>query len=296
MSMELFSKLIEQYAEVGGGAINLTPTVGEPLADKYIIERIRLARANRKITRIGMYSNMISLERLGATALVESGLTSLTVSTSGLDEDMYKRVYRSNEYKRMLRNLMAFARANLAAGSPVDLFVDMRADRPGKEVFQFPDYKALADLIGANRIGLKFRYDNWAGKITQNQLSGNMRLRSPINVLRPRIAACSELYSGPMVYWDGRVGACGCRDVDARELIIGDANGTHIADIWFGRELKLLRDEFLTPAIKPICKSCTHFNPVSIFFRPDNDSMVRQLKPVEWRTRENAVAKPVVER
>jgi MoaA/NifB/PqqE/SkfB family radical SAM enzyme len=285
MSMQLFEKVVNEYAEIGGGKVNLTPTVGEPLADQHIIERIRFARANKAVTQIGMYSNMIALERLGAEALVSSGLSSLVVSTSGLNEDMYGRVFRSKEYRRMLRNLMAFVDANNRAGRPVDLFVDMRADRPAQEVFSYPDYKRLADLIGPERIGLKFRYDNWAGKITQQQLLGNMKLRSPVNLLRPRIAPCSELYSGPMVYWDGSVGACGCRDVDAQELIIGNANESHIADIWFGDEIKALRSEFMTPRIRDICKTCTHYNPASIYFRRDQQSEVRKLQPVVWKGR-----------
>jgi len=280
MTMPLFHKLIAEYAEVGGGDLNLTPTVGEPLADRYLIERIKFARANPAIKNIGMYSNLISLQRFGAEELVHSGLASLTVSTSGFDEDMYKRVYRSTEYKRMYKNVMAFARANLDAGSPVFLFVDMRADRPAKEVFSYPDYKSLANLIGEKRIGLKFRYDNWAGRITQNQLLGNMKLRSHINLLRPRISPCSELYNGPMVYWDGRVGACGCRDVDARDLIIGDANTEHIADIWMGHKLKTLREEFLTSKIKDICKTCTHYNPIAVVMRHDHIKYLQNIHPI----------------
>lgn len=284
MEMALYHRLIDQYAEVGGGDLNLTPTVGEPLADSHIIARIRYARSKPQIRGIGMYSNLISLERFGAEALVESGLSSLTVSTSGLDEDMYRRVYRSKEYPRMLRNLKAFARANAAAGSPVDLFVDMRADRPAAEVFAFPDYKDIADLIGKHRLGLKLRYDNWGGKITGDQLSGNMKLRQTVNILRPRVSPCSELYSGPMVYWDGRIGACGCRDVDARELIIGDANSSDIAAVWLGPEIRALRSEFLTPKIRSICKSCTHYGPVSVVLRPDHANYLARVRPVEVRT------------
>ncbi len=270
MEMSLFKKIVSEYVEVGGGSLSLTPTVGEPFADSLIVERIRFAREHAAIKDIGMYSNMISLERIGIQALLTSGLTSLMVSTSGPDEQMYERVYRSREYKRVLRNIMAFAEANSNAGHPVRFFVDMRADRPAHEVYEFPDYKILAEAIGPENIGIKYRYDNWGGKITQDQLSGAMKLRAGNNPLRPRTSACSEMYSGPMIYWDGRVGACGCRDVDARELIIGDATKQHIADIWFGEELKKLRAEFLSPAIRDICRNCTHYNPVSIVLRPDH--------------------------
>jgi hypothetical protein len=173
---------------------------------------------------------------------------------------MYKRVYRSPMYGQMLENVKRFAAANNAAGRPVDFTIDMRVDRPAEEVFRFPDYQDVARVVGEERIGLKFRYDNWAGLITPDQLSGNMRLRHPLNV---KPAPCSELYTGPIVYWDGKVGACGCRDVNASELIIGDATKDTLQTIWFGAEIQRLRDEFTTDRVKPICQSCTHYNSVA---------------------------------
>lgn len=280
MSMELFRKVVDEFSEAGGGRVGLTPTVGDPLVDRFIIERIQYTRARSGITGIGMHSNMISLERLGADALVNSGLTLLAVSTSGLDADMYERVYRSREYPRVLRNIIAFANANNAAGRPVDFVLEMRVDRPASEVRASKDFQTVAALIGPDRIGIKYRYDNWAGKISQDQLSGNMRLRAVSSMRTPRISPCSELYSGPMVYWDGRVGACGCRDLDARDLIIGDANVSHIAEIWLGDTLRRLRDEFLTSKIQPICASCTHYNNVSILLRADNKAYLDSIKPV----------------
>ena len=36
----LFKKLIDEYVELGGGNLGLTPTVGDPLVDKNIINKI----------------------------------------------------------------------------------------------------------------------------------------------------------------------------------------------------------------------------------------------------------------
>jgi hypothetical protein len=265
MSMELFQKLIDEYVELGGGSLGLTPTVGDPLVDKWIVERVRYARSKPKIRRIGMYSNMISLDRIGLNELLHSGIDSLIVSTSGFEEKMYVRVYRSQMYRQMLRNVKQFAEANNAAGRPVDFQIDMRVDRPAEEV---------AALVDRDKIGLKFRYDNWAGFIKPDQLSGNMTLRVP---LQSKPAPCSELYSGPIVYWDGKAGACGCRDVNASELIIGDATRSHLGAIWFGEEIRKLRDEFMTDQIRPICQSCTHYNSVAVILM--NKKRLVQIQP-----------------
>ncbi len=288
MSMELYRKLIDEYVELGGGSLGLTPTVGDPLVDRHLVERIRYARSKPHITSIGMYSNMISLERVGVEALVHSGLSSLMVSTSGLDETMYRRIYRSQMYQQMLANIKKFARINQAAGNPVDLRIDMRVDRPLREVLNYPDYLELATLIGADRIGVKFRYDDWSGRITPDQLSGTMKIRSR---LPPRISPCAELFSGPMVYWDGKVGACGCRDVNASELIIGDATRQHLGAIWFGLEIQKLREEFLTDKIRPICATCKHYNNLALSGTLRNRERLMQIEPSPWlRERERSTA------
>src|ERR1700704_696229 len=36
MSVELFRKIIDEYSELGGGELGLTPTVGDPLIDKHL--------------------------------------------------------------------------------------------------------------------------------------------------------------------------------------------------------------------------------------------------------------------
>lgn len=264
MSTALFTKVIDEFSALGGGELGLTPTVGDPLVDPHIVERIRYARSKPNIKTIGMYSNMISLDRIGLDALLTSGIGTIVVSTSGFDEAMYKRVYRSSMYAQMLDNVKRFARANNAAGRPVDFQIDMRADRPAAEVFALPDHAGVQDVVGADKIGIKFRYDSWAGLITADQLQGAMQLRKP----KAKPSPCSELYSGPIVYWDGSVGACGCRDVNASELIIGDATRDDLQTIWFGEELRRLREEFTTPKIRPICDTCTHYNSVAVLLMP----------------------------
>jgi hypothetical protein len=57
---------------------------------------------------------------------------------------------------------------------------------------------------------------------------------------------CSGSLGYTSGYWDGRVGACGQRDLDARELIIGNANVSSVAEIWLRKKIYKLRDEFLT--------------------------------------------------
>ncbi len=263
MEKNIFQGIIDQYDDFGGGNINLTPTVGDPLCDPLVIQRIQYAKSKKNIKVVGLYSNLILLDRVTAEALVDSGLDSLTVSMSGFDPEMYRRLYRSNEYERVLKNLYDFISANQSKGWPVGFLIDMRVDSPLREVVRADEFQTIAGMIGVDRINIKFRYDDWHGKISPGQLQGNMKLRKTFTLRKPRISPCSELFSGPMIYWDGRVGACGCRDFNASELIIGNIKQDNIVDIWFGPEIKRLRREFLTRNIQPICRDCGQYNNLS---------------------------------
>jgi MoaA/NifB/PqqE/SkfB family radical SAM enzyme len=281
MDNDLYQKVIDEFVELGGGPLSLTPTVGEPLVDKLLLERIQYARSMPEISNIGMYSNMISLDRVGAAGLVASGLTWIIVSVSGFDEAMYRRVYRSEMYRQVFRNVKSLAVENNAAGRPIDVRIDMRIDRPLAEVVRYPDYLEVAEILGSDRIGVRYRYDDWSGNITPDQLSGTMKIRKRAHA---RLSPCSELYSGPTVYWDGAVGACGCRDVNASELIIGNVRSDHLGDIWFGEELRRLREEFMTDKIRPICATCKHYNNVSLLLTTRNRDYLHNIAPAKRRT------------
>lgn len=262
MSLELYKKIIVQYVDIGGGDLGLTPTVGEPLADKFIIERIKFARSFKEIKRIGFYSNLISLARFDLKDFVNSGVTNLVISTSGFDKDMYKRVYRSNEYTRMYNNLTNLLIENLNSGNPIDISVDMRTDKTFNETVNFPDYKKLLQYLPANKFGCKFKYDDWAGKVKQSELSGTMKIRNMMMSMRFRYSACFEYYNGPSIYWNGDVGICGCRDVDAKELIIGNVTHNKLSDIWYNtKHLEILNN--FNKSMPNICKKCTHYDNIS---------------------------------
>lgn len=283
MAMDLYRRIIDQYCEIGGGGMGLTPTVGDPLVDPHIVERIRYARAKPEIANIDMNSNMIRLARFSPEALIDAGLTTLEVSTTGFDAEMYQRVYRSKMHDKVYKAIVAFARANNARGRPVNFRSAMRVDRPRDEVQSMERHKVIEDLVGPENIGINYFFDNWAGKIKAEDLTGTMALRGDglrnrirLNLRRPRISACTEMYSGPMVYWDGRVGACACRDVNASELIIGNVNERPLADIWFGAEVQKLRDEFLTSKVPNICRGCTHYNNLSHLLRKSSAEVLQK--------------------
>ena len=119
----------------------------------------------------------------------------------------------------MYNNLINLLIENKKNNSPIDIGVDMRSDLSLKETLSLKDYKNILNYISEEKCGYKFCYDDWAGKIKPTDLTGVMRIRNMFASLRFRFSACFEYFNGPMIYWNGDVGICGCRDVDATELI-----------------------------------------------------------------------------
>ena len=79
MNDHAFKKTIDGYSAIGGGSINLTPTVGDPLLDKDIINKIRYA-ISKKINNVWFYTNLIALNNFDIDELLTSGLTTLRIS------------------------------------------------------------------------------------------------------------------------------------------------------------------------------------------------------------------------
>lgn len=261
MDKELFKKIVEEYSKLGGGNLGLTPTVGEPLADKFILDRISYARKYSNINKIGFYSNLISVKNFGAENIIKSGLTDLVLSTSGFDEKMYERVYRSKQYKKMFQNLQDLIKINNSKNNPVNITISMRSDKSETETRNFPDYLKLIKILSPKKIDYKYRYDDWAGKISTLDLTGTMKLRN--KNLTFRFSPCAEFFSGPHIYWNGDVGICGCRDVDAKELIIGNIKEKRLEEIWYNKNHQKLMDSFMNDP-KDICKKCSHYNNISV--------------------------------
>ena len=104
-------------------------------------------------------------------------------------------------------------------------------------------------------------------------------LESADDVYRPILDLCFEYFNGPMVYWNGDVGICGCRDVDGKELIIGNLKNSNIKDIWYNSKHLDYLNNFIkrTPEI---CKTCTHYDNISIYQNNDWKEKIKQHKNI----------------
>lgn len=254
MPLELFKTAIDQYAAVGGGPLGLTPIVGDALIDKDLEKKVAYARSQPLIKEIGITTNAILLTRQRYESLVESGITRFEISMTGFDRAEYLRIYRNDSYEKIRANLLALSTSAAFKKCPVTLSLRTDAWLP----FLKPDYWRFKNL--GFKISSTFFFDNWSGKIQDKDLTGRMMIRPSVSKKLP----CRMLYSGPTVLADGRITACGCRDVNGdSELIVGKIPQHSVTEAWMNGTMKKLRQRFLDQDLPDICKDCRHYNPVN---------------------------------
>ena len=63
MPLDLFEKIVDEYARVGGGALSLTPVMGDPLIDPHFIERYKILEKYQNIQQVSFTTNGIAFGR-----------------------------------------------------------------------------------------------------------------------------------------------------------------------------------------------------------------------------------------
>ena len=261
MTDDVFRKAVSDFISIGGGSVGLTPIVGDALIDPKFLERVRYLRSQSEIDRIFLTTNAILLDKHGIDEVLNSGITSITISTAGFDRAMYERVYRSQSYERMRRNVLDLVKQNAERDNPVHVTVGLRADRPLDEVMKDPDFQPI--LQYEPEVDFTWSFTSASGRITREMLPSAMKLR----VVRSRKETCVQLYNGPIVLPDGTVMACSCvASMDAiQDLGIGNIMDAALVDIWTSGRMKSLRLSFEHGSLNTTCAGCDMYRNLELY-------------------------------
>lgn len=257
----VFEKAVGDYIACGGGSVGLTPIVGDALIDPKFLDRVRHLRSLPKIDRIWVTTNAILLDKHGIDEVLASGLTSITISTAGFQEAMYRRVYRTASYQRMRRNVLALLEANSKRVDPIGITIGLRPDRPLDEVMRDSDFQAILEF--GPPLDFTWAYTPSNGRIKRGDLPPLMRLRGVSSKPEP----CVQTYNGPIVLADGTVLACSCvASMDAVvDLGIGNLKNDTLLNLWQGSLLKQLRESFTTKTLNPTCSGCDMYRNLDLY-------------------------------
>jgi radical SAM protein with 4Fe4S-binding SPASM domain len=261
MPEAVFRKAVDDFAASGGGSVGLTPIVGDALIHPDFVARVRYLRSLPAIDRIWVTTNAILLDKHGIEEVLTSGLTSITISTSGFDEESYRRIYRSSAYERFRRNVLALVEANQRLPEPLTITIGLRTDRPLDEVMKDPDFQPI--LAYKPDIDFTWSFTSAGGRVTREILPTSMRLR----VVNSRPETCVQLYNGPIILPDGTVMACSCvAAMDAvADLGIGNVMSKNLLEIWRSDGMRRLRASFGTAELNRTCAGCDMYRDLELY-------------------------------
>lgn len=273
MPLEIYEKALREYAASGGGNINFTPTVGDPLVDKFLIERIEMARALPEIQDIFLYTNAILLDRFGYEKILQSGLTRLAISTFIGSREGYERYYGNDKYGKVVENIIEIAQTNRALGNPVRITLHLRVEGDRATWEETETYRAIAGLIGESNIDYLEVYDAWGGRIRKEDVPEGTELDEPIALEEKVKSPCFEMYRRLHVLADGNVGACVCVDLES-EIKVGNVREQTLDEIWRGQRLREYRSNWTQGNLPEVCKSCTRYQAVDQFIDENRKRVV----------------------
>jgi len=273
MSWNLYKKAVDDFVDSGGGNLNFTPTVGDPLVDRDLVKKIQYARSQARIGDIFLYTNAILIQKFGCETLLKSGLSRLAISTFIGSREGYLKYYGNDKYERVVQNILDISQANLKLESPVRITLHLRVEGSRKLWQGTKTYKKIAKLIGEENIDYLDIYDAWGGLIKKDDVPEGTFLDEPLPLKEKIVSPCFELYRRLHVLADGNVGACVCVDLES-EIKVGNLNTHTLQDIWRGPALRRYRTEWRAGKLPKVCQTCTRYEGVDTFIKKNRKRVV----------------------
>lgn len=260
LELGAFRKAVDDFAAMGGTRIDFNVTIGDPLLDPNLLERAEYVRAFPQFTNLGFVTTLQWFHRFPIDRFFAAGFTWISVSTTLSGAGTYFDFFQVDKYDQMLANLRTLLEENTRRGYPLSVEINIKpTEEPIEHILDHPDFKAIQALtrqdLAATVRQQGFYVDDWLGAVT---LPTYLKKRP----LYPRaFRPCQLLYEGLMVYSNGKVGACACRDFEASsELILGQVRNDSLAALWRGDRLRTLRNAWRERNQVPdICQSCRHY-------------------------------------
>jgi radical SAM protein with 4Fe4S-binding SPASM domain len=249
MPTKVFDRVLQEIRKNPRIDIHFSPNVGEPILAPQFLGKVKALR-EAGCGEIECTTNGITLHKIGIPEFLEYGPDIINISTAGFDKDMYERIYRVEGYEDMRRNVLSLLQENKKRARRKVVNIWLRGDIELTKQLESPDMKIIKEY--ADGIGHMEEVDPWSDMITQEMLTGSMKLqaRGPKLTKRP----CEQLAS-IAIHPDGGVHACACRNInEEREMYLGNIMETDLQTAY--QNLNKVFDKWERGDTPSLCKSC----------------------------------------
>ena len=259
MAQPLFEKLIADYAAIGGGAVSLTPLVGEVFLDKILPERIATLQATSAVSQLSATTNATMARRYSDEQLAKilSAFRRVKVSVYGLDSEEFFLMTRKDEYERMVEQLVRLI--SLAAPGTVVVGLRHLRKRPVDDVQAWLNH--VAERAGVNSVTVVSEtsdYANWSHFDTSKPLP----LDATWSPARENHSQCLIPLVALQAMSDGAISFCACANFDCDDdLMLGSVGDASLAQLLDSEKTrKLWRWEKY--GVPKFCRTCSFHMPM----------------------------------
>jgi radical SAM protein with 4Fe4S-binding SPASM domain len=248
MPMDVYKKIIDEGSKYKLPSIKLN-YLGEPLADKYIVERIRYAK-EKGVIDVMFNTNASLLDEETSHQILDAGLDSIYFSVDGISAETFNKIRIGTNYETVLKNIKNFMKIkNDGDYKHVQTRVSMTV-LPGMEKEMEDFAKFWLPIVG--QVG----YGEWVdatGKGTKIEVS-NATVTT--NYAYNPDFVCAQPFQRMFIMWDGTCTPC-CPDV-ARKYVTGNVNNLTVKEIWEGPQYQKMREAQTSGNYFniDICKEC----------------------------------------
>jgi len=268
MEDSFFIDLIDQAVEIGYDKFMLTPSTGDVFAGKTFGNKLEILENHPKVRSYYFHTNFTLVQESQISKLLNyKKLSGLNISLYGHDLKSFIDLTKSTDkvFERLNANLNFLFNIIQSKNHHTPITIFLRTIR----TFDFSRMddgkfsKIFRKALENDNINLLLTtdYNNWGGSITKDDVSD---LDIVLNEKPfPKTGACNLIFSTLLVFADGRVNACACRDVDG-ELVIGDLKNQKLKDILSIRNsvYKNLIVEQQHNNFHAVCRSCDYYRSI----------------------------------
>ncbi|NQT06178.1 MAG: radical SAM protein [Candidatus Omnitrophica bacterium] len=260
VDFKVLKHTLDLYQKAGGGDFNFGSILGDPLADREFLKKVKFIRSYAAVKRISTFTNLIGLDNFNVEDFVKSGLTDIAVSTAIGDEKIFKKLFGVDLYHKTMKNIMVLLETNRRLGNPIKIIMLLRTDYDNiADLRHSEEYRRIRQFLGEDDITTieKDEWDDYDGTVKKADLPKYAEFKA--NPKNKRIP-CYGLYRKVQILKDGEISMCSCRV--SPELVIDNIfKYDSLTDYWKGERLNLIRSRWQSGDIPPFCRRCSHYMP-----------------------------------
>ena len=258
MPLSLFEKVLRDYSDMGGGALSLTPMVGDVFLDKFLLDRIRLIKQYRTITKIGFTTNAVLVDQFSDKdlTLILENMSNIHLSVYGMDGEEYLIMTKRNSYSRLLGNIKRLL-ALVDDRNKIKIGFRFLKQHSENDIRQW-----MFEHFGTEfQYGYTSFYANWGNTLNTHE---PLPLQGKWFDSRENTAPCIIPLVACQVFSNGDVSFCHCCDYDAiDDFRLGNLKAMSLTALYNSEKNRRLWRWENDGKLPTYCKQCTFHVPLS---------------------------------